>query len=56
MKSIIITGSARGIGLGLAGQILANNKTGAHIRWLTPPKIIWRFLTAPLRKRNLFDD
>ncbi len=40
----------------LADRILANHRTGARIRWLTPPKIMWRFLTAPIRKRNLFDD
>lgn len=38
----------------LADQILADNKTGTHIRWLTPPKIMWRFLTAPFQKRDLF--
>lgn len=37
----------------LADQILANEKHGAHIRWLTTPKIIWRFLTAPFRERDV---
>lgn len=37
----------------LAEQILANEKHGAHIRWLTTPKIIWRFLTAPFRERDV---
>lgn len=40
----------------LADQILATNKNGARIRWLTNSKIAWRFLTSPFRKRNLFDD
>jgi NAD(P)-dependent dehydrogenase (short-subunit alcohol dehydrogenase family) len=37
----------------LADQILANEKHGAHIRWLTTPKIIWRFLTSPFRERDV---
>lgn len=38
----------------LAEHILNNEKTGAHINWLTLPKIIGRFLMSPLRKRDLF--
>lgn len=38
----------------LARQILANQKNGANIRWLTVGKLMWRFLTAPLSKRDLF--
>lgn len=38
----------------LVEQILANEKHGAQIRWLTRGKVIWRFLTAPFRKRDLF--
>lgn len=40
----------------LADQILRTNKNGARIRWLTNSKILWRFLSAPFRKRNLFTD
>lgn len=38
----------------LAQKILENQKNGARIRWLTPPKIMFRFLTARFRRRNLF--
>lgn len=38
----------------LAGQVLANEKHGARITWLTRPKIMTRFLMAPFRKRDLF--
>lgn len=37
----------------LADRILANEKSGALISWLTTPKILWRFLTAPFRKRDV---
>jgi len=40
----------------LADQILQNKKTGVKIQWLTTPKIIWRFASAPFSKRDLFDD
>lgn len=39
----------------LAKKILANNKNGATINWLSKGKIIKRFLTAPFHKRNVFD-
>jgi NAD(P)-dependent dehydrogenase (short-subunit alcohol dehydrogenase family) len=39
----------------LARKVLANDKTGVRIVWLTRRKSIGRFLTAPLRKRNLFE-
>jgi NAD(P)-dependent dehydrogenase (short-subunit alcohol dehydrogenase family) len=38
----------------LAEKILENNQHGANIRWLTTSKIIWRFATAPITKRDLF--
>jgi NAD(P)-dependent dehydrogenase (short-subunit alcohol dehydrogenase family) len=38
----------------LADRVLANEKSGALIAWLTTPKVISRFLAAPLRKRDLF--
>ena len=37
-------------------QMLANEKHGAHIRWLTQGKVIWRFLTAPFNRRDLFEE
>jgi len=40
----------------LAGQMLANQKSGAHIAWLTTPKMIGRVLLAPFRKRDLFSN
>jgi NAD(P)-dependent dehydrogenase (short-subunit alcohol dehydrogenase family) len=39
----------------LVEQMLSNEKNGADIRWLTRPKLIGRFLTAPISKRNNFD-
>jgi NAD(P)-dependent dehydrogenase (short-subunit alcohol dehydrogenase family) len=38
----------------LARQVLANNRSGVRITWLTRTKIIGRFLAAPFRKRDLF--
>jgi NAD(P)-dependent dehydrogenase (short-subunit alcohol dehydrogenase family) len=40
----------------LACQVLANDKNGARISWSSTWKVGWRFLTAPFRKRDLFDD
>ncbi len=40
----------------LAARVLANTKSGVRISWLTTPKIIWKFATAPFRKRDLFAD
>lgn len=40
----------------LADRILANHKNGVRIAWLTPAKVLWRFLTAPLTGRELFRD
>lgn len=38
----------------IARRILANKATGAMIRWLTPGKMLWRFLSSPFRRsRNL---
>jgi NAD(P)-dependent dehydrogenase (short-subunit alcohol dehydrogenase family) len=39
----------------LARKVLANNKTGVRITWLTRAKVIGRFLAAPFRRRNLFE-
>ncbi len=38
----------------LARKVLANERTGARIKWLTRGKISARFLAAPFRKRDLF--
>lgn len=40
----------------MARQMLANQKHGARLKWLTRPKIIGRFLMAPFQKRDLFAD
>lgn len=37
----------------LAEKVLANNKNGAVIAWLSTPKILGRFLTASFKKRDL---
>ena len=39
----------------LAQKILDNNRAGVKIAWLTTPKAFWRFLTAPVMRRNIFD-
>ena len=38
----------------LVEQVLANDKSGASIEWLTPFKVIKRFATARFNKRDLF--
>jgi NAD(P)-dependent dehydrogenase (short-subunit alcohol dehydrogenase family) len=38
----------------LAARVLANDKAGAHIQWLTNGKAFGRFLSAPFKKRDLF--
>jgi NAD(P)-dependent dehydrogenase (short-subunit alcohol dehydrogenase family) len=38
----------------LAPRILANRRQRAHFAWLTGARAMWRFLTAGLRRRNLF--
>ncbi|HEU5028262.1 MAG TPA: SDR family oxidoreductase [Spirillospora sp.] len=40
----------------LADRVLAGTKNGGTVAWLTTPKIMARFLLAPLRKRDLFGD
>jgi NAD(P)-dependent dehydrogenase (short-subunit alcohol dehydrogenase family) len=39
----------------LARRILANQRNGIRIAWLTPAKVMGRFLTAPFRRRRLLD-
>jgi len=38
----------------LADRVLATDRTGAHVQWLTKPKAFGRFASAPVRKRDLF--
>jgi NAD(P)-dependent dehydrogenase (short-subunit alcohol dehydrogenase family) len=40
----------------LADRVLAGTRNGGTVAWLTTPKIMGRFLLAPLRKRDLFGD
>jgi NAD(P)-dependent dehydrogenase (short-subunit alcohol dehydrogenase family) len=40
----------------LADRVLANDKSGNRIAWLTTPKILWRFATAPFTSRDLFGE
>jgi short-subunit dehydrogenase len=40
----------------LAKNILAANKDGAKVAWLTGGKAFWRFMTASFNKRDLFAD
>jgi NAD(P)-dependent dehydrogenase (short-subunit alcohol dehydrogenase family) len=39
----------------LAQKVLANQRSGVRITWLTRRKVIGRFLAAPFRKRDLFE-
>ncbi len=39
----------------LAQRVLANEKNGVRIVWLTPLKVMARFMTAWIRKRDLFE-
>ena len=38
----------------LAAKVLANQKNGAAIQWLTKPKVIWRFMSSSFVKRDIF--
>lgn len=38
----------------LARRAVSEIRNGAHVRWLTTPKIIGRFVAAPIRRRDLF--
>lgn len=40
----------------LADELLKATRTGTRIAWLPPQKIMWRFLTAPFNKRDLFSE
>jgi NAD(P)-dependent dehydrogenase (short-subunit alcohol dehydrogenase family) len=55
-KSIfnIIADTADNVAPWLVEQILKNDKQGAHIAYLSTPKMVGRFLKAPFSKRDLF--
>ncbi len=38
----------------MAQKVLANERSGVRIQWLTRSKVMGRFLTSPFRKRDLF--
>jgi hypothetical protein len=38
----------------LVDGMLAADKNGAAVRWLTRPKIFWRFFSSRFRKRDVF--
>ncbi|MET7770068.1 SDR family oxidoreductase [Nocardia sp. NPDC005366] len=38
----------------LAEKAVSQTRNGAHVRWLTTPKIAARFALAPVRRRDLF--
>ena len=40
----------------LADRVLANERSGVRIAWLTPRKIVARFVSAPFRRRDLFGE
>ena len=40
----------------LADAILANQRHGAILAYTPPLKLMWRFLSAPFRRRDLFQD
>jgi NAD(P)-dependent dehydrogenase (short-subunit alcohol dehydrogenase family) len=40
----------------MADRVLSNTKTGARFRWLTFWRLAGRFLAAPFRKREVFED
>ncbi len=40
----------------LARKVLANNRSGVEIKWLTTSKILWRFVTSLFIKRDIFGE
>lgn len=57
VKSIfnIIADRAETVAPWMADRVLSNKKTGVRIEWLTRPKLVLRFLTAPFIKRHVTD-
>ncbi|MGC9346762.1 MAG: SDR family oxidoreductase [Anaerolineae bacterium] len=39
----------------LVDQMLSASRHGVRHRWLTFPKLVWRFVTAPFRRRGVVD-
>lgn len=40
----------------IVGKVLAADKPGTAIKWLTMPKAVWRFMSAGLTKRKVMPD
>lgn len=40
----------------IADRVLANTTNGSRIQWLSRGKVMWRFVTAPFAKRDVFDE
>lgn len=40
----------------LAERVIKNQANGVRIKWLTPGKVLWRFLTAGISQRDLFKE
>ncbi len=40
----------------IADRVLADDQHGAHIQWMTGPKLLGRFIGAMFKKRDLFSD
>jgi len=40
----------------LVPRMLGANKSGVRIAWLGGPKIMWRFMTAPIAKRRVIEE
>ncbi len=50
----ILADSVETVAPWLVARMLANNRNGARLAWLTPARLYWRFLTAPFNQRDLF--
>lgn len=50
----IIADSVENVSPWLADRILSNQKSGTRIQYLTPSKMLWRFMSAPFSKRDVF--
>jgi NAD(P)-dependent dehydrogenase (short-subunit alcohol dehydrogenase family) len=44
------------VGPFIAKKILENKKSGVRISYLTGPKMLWRLITSPFNKRDIFRD
>jgi hypothetical protein len=38
----------------LVEGIIASDRNGDAVRWLTRPKVLWRFFSSRFRKRDIF--